>query len=77
MIRRVLPVLVAVIAFTPGCTPAMHSRPRIDPTLYPEPHKDAITFWGHACAYIDVGGFGILTDPVFSNRWAIVRHRLE
>jgi len=26
-----------------------------------------VTFWGHACCYIDIGGFVIVTDPVFDN----------
>ena len=68
--------LLAVIACAPGCIPAIHARPRVDPALYPEPPADAITFWGHACSYIDVGGFGIVTDPVFMSRWVVIRHRL-
>jgi L-ascorbate metabolism protein UlaG (beta-lactamase superfamily) len=47
-----------------------------DPSLYPEPQENAITFWGHACAYIDVDGFGLVTDPVFSPRYATIRRRL-
>jgi L-ascorbate metabolism protein UlaG (beta-lactamase superfamily) len=35
------------------------------PELFPRPARDAVTFWGHACYYIDVDGFGIVTDPVF------------
>ena len=41
-----------------------------------EPEPNAITFWGHACAYIDVAGVGIVTDPVFTNRYATIRRRL-
>jgi L-ascorbate metabolism protein UlaG (beta-lactamase superfamily) len=37
----------------------------VDPVAFPEPKADHITFWGHACTYIDVGGVGIVTDPVF------------
>ena len=76
MLPRVFLALLAVIACAPGCIPAIHTRPRVDPVLYPEPSANAITFWGHACAYIDIDGFGIVTDPVFTGRWAIVRHRL-
>ncbi|MGH2571248.1 MAG: MBL fold metallo-hydrolase [bacterium] len=36
--------------------------------LFPDPAANAITFWGHACAYIDLDGFGIVTDPVFDER---------
>ncbi len=42
--------------------------------LFPPPPRDAITFWGHACVYIDVGGIGIVTDPVFE-RSVIPRSR--
>ena len=38
------------------------------------PPRDAITFWGHACCYIDVDGYGIVTDPVFDTRaWGRTR----
>jgi L-ascorbate metabolism protein UlaG (beta-lactamase superfamily) len=36
-----------------------------DPALFPDPADNTITFWGHACFYIDVDGYGIVTDPVF------------
>ena len=68
--------LMVVIACASGCAPTIHARPRVDSLLYSEPSTNAITFWGHACAYIDVGGFGIVTDPAFMNRWVILRHRL-
>jgi L-ascorbate metabolism protein UlaG (beta-lactamase superfamily) len=76
MIYRAFLALVVVTASAPGCAPALHARPRVDPTLYSEPPANAITFWGHACAYIDVGGFGIVTDPVFMGTWAVIRRRL-
>jgi len=38
---------------------------KVEPSVYPEPKRNAITFWGHACSYIDVDGMGIVTDPVF------------
>ena len=38
---------------------------RTDETVFPDPTPNAITFWGHACTYIDVDGWGIVTDPVF------------
>ena len=76
MTPRTLLVLVAVIVSSAVCTPAIHARPRVDPVLYSEPPADAITFWGHACVYIDVRGFGIVTDPAFMGRWAIIRHRM-
>jgi len=60
-----------------GCAPlAHHPRSGIPTVVYSEPRADAITFWGHSCAYIDVEGFGIVTDPVFSHRYATIRRRL-
>ncbi len=47
-----------------------------DPHLFPEPPANAVTFWGHACTYIDIEGFGIVTDPVFAGRYAKIRKRL-
>lgn len=40
------------------------------------PAPDAITFWGHACCYIDINGIGIVTDPVFDDSYAIFRNRI-
>jgi L-ascorbate metabolism protein UlaG (beta-lactamase superfamily) len=37
----------------------------VDPALFSDPADNTITFWGHACFYIDVDGYGIVTDPVF------------
>ncbi|HXV14328.1 MAG TPA: MBL fold metallo-hydrolase [Candidatus Krumholzibacteria bacterium] len=42
--------------------------------LFPAPPRDAVTFWGHACVYIDAGGVGVVTDPVFE-RSVIFRQR--
>lgn len=53
-----------------GCSPAFLANPGIDPELYPEPSRNAITFWGHATSYIDVGGVGIVTDPVFEDGYS-------
>jgi L-ascorbate metabolism protein UlaG (beta-lactamase superfamily) len=38
---------------------------QVEPARYAEPRRDHITFWGHACVYVDVGDVGIITDPVF------------
>jgi L-ascorbate metabolism protein UlaG (beta-lactamase superfamily) len=46
-----------------------------DAQLFPVPARNAITFWGHACLYLDYEGFGIVTDPVFEKSLFIVRHR--
>jgi len=56
-----------MVALSPGALPRRH---RPDPKLYPEPPRNAVTFWGHACAYVDVGGLGIVTDPVFGSRYS-------
>lgn len=45
-----------------------------DALQFPPPPQNAITFWGHACCYIDVGGYGIVTDPVFDT-WTLMRTR--
>jgi L-ascorbate metabolism protein UlaG (beta-lactamase superfamily) len=59
-------ILLAVVAFVcaagSGCS---RSLADVDPALFPHPEDNTITFWGHACVYIDVGGYGIVTDPVF------------
>jgi L-ascorbate metabolism protein UlaG (beta-lactamase superfamily) len=64
-------LVILVIAGTAGCAPRLG---RVDPKQFPDPPKNAITFWGHACCYIDVDGFGIVTDPVFE-MWASMRRR--
>lgn len=47
-----------------------------DPGLFPKPARDAVTFWGHACCYLDVGGFGIVMDPVFETTAGVRRRRV-
>jgi len=37
---------------------------------------NAITFWGHASCYIDVGGYGIVTDPVFETKLHVRRRKV-
>ena len=41
------------------------SAPKEDGDFFSPPLRNHVTFWGHACCYIDVDGFGIVTDPVF------------
>jgi L-ascorbate metabolism protein UlaG (beta-lactamase superfamily) len=53
-----------------GCVPALFVSTRPDASLYPEPPQDAVTFWGHACVYLDLAGFGIVTDPLFGRRYS-------
>ncbi|MDH3198272.1 MAG: MBL fold metallo-hydrolase [Candidatus Krumholzibacteria bacterium] len=47
-----------------------------DSVLFPEPARNAVTFWGHACCYIDVDGFGIVTDPVFERSLPLRRRKV-
>lgn len=70
-IRPVAPLfLVIALAFGVACAGGL-AHP--DASLFPTPSRDSITFWGHACCYIDVGGVGIVTDPVFGG--VLFRHR--
>jgi L-ascorbate metabolism protein UlaG (beta-lactamase superfamily) len=55
--------------------PAISVQPVIDAELYAEPPLNAITFWGHASSYIDVGGYGIITDPVFAGAYSPFHRR--
>lgn len=66
--RRALAGLLIVAAT--GCAPALFVTSRPDARLYPEPSASAVTFWGHASVYVDVGGYGIVTDPVFGARFS-------
>ena len=67
---RCLPLAWALAALT-GCASTIATP---DPDVFTPPPRDAITFWGHACCYIDVDGFGIVTDPVFDS-WTWGRNR--
>jgi L-ascorbate metabolism protein UlaG (beta-lactamase superfamily) len=44
--------------------------------LFPPPPRDAVTFWGHACVYIDAGGVGVVTDPVFERSVFMRKRRI-
>ena len=58
--------LVSTVCVFAGCS----GLAKTDATRFAEPEPGRITFWGHACTYIDVDGVGILTDPVFDkNLW--------
>jgi L-ascorbate metabolism protein UlaG (beta-lactamase superfamily) len=64
---------VAALAWTSSAAAGLA---RTDATLFPAPPRDALTFWGHACCYLDVGGFGIVTDPVFQKGFTIERRHI-
>jgi L-ascorbate metabolism protein UlaG (beta-lactamase superfamily) len=68
--RRIPILLLFVSSSLTGCS----GLAQVEPSVYPAPQRDAITFWGHACSYIDAGGVGLVTDPVFDKSlW--LRHR--
>ena len=52
------------------------SVPKEDGDFFPPPPRNHVTFWGHACCYIDVDGFGIVTDPVFTGRYGFRRRKI-
>jgi len=64
-----------LIVWTSGCAPALIVKMRPDARLYHEPVKDTVTFWGHACVYVDLAGYGIVTDPVFGARYSPLNGR--
>ena len=49
---------------------------REDVAFFPPPERDHVTFWGHACCYIDVEGYGIVLDPVFAPRYFVRRRKI-
>ena len=72
--RRAL--LVATLAVLSGCAaPAPFVHKPIDAHLYHEPHRNAVTFWGHASVYIDADGVGIVTDPAFESSYSPIHPR--
>jgi L-ascorbate metabolism protein UlaG (beta-lactamase superfamily) len=64
---------VISLAASTGCASTLA---RSDAQRYPLPRPNAITFWGHACCYIDVEGYGIVTDPVFDTRLSLRRRKV-
>ena len=70
--------LVFALALSPvacGCIGGIGTKYSPDPALYTEPAAGTVTFWGHACFYIDLSGTGIVTDPVFEPVYASVHRR--
>lgn len=65
-----------LLSLAGASSPAVAGLASSDSSLFPVPAKDALTFWGHACCYLDVGGFGIVTDPVFQEAFTIERRHL-
>jgi L-ascorbate metabolism protein UlaG (beta-lactamase superfamily) len=72
---------VIAAALMAGCLLAAGGNARAelaapDPGLFPTPERNAVTFWGHACCYIDVDGFGIVMDPVFEKTAGVRRRKV-
>jgi L-ascorbate metabolism protein UlaG (beta-lactamase superfamily) len=40
-----------------------------------DPPRNSLSFWGHACCYLDIAGTGIVTDPVFDSSIGFVYRR--
>ena len=40
-----------------------------------DPPVNSLSFWGHACCYLDIAGTGIVTDPVFESSIGFVYRR--
>jgi L-ascorbate metabolism protein UlaG (beta-lactamase superfamily) len=66
-------VFLSILAAGNGCSSSIAGGA---PALFPDPPDNSITFWGHACVYIDVDGFGIVTDPAFQKTAHIRRRRV-
>lgn len=58
-----------------GCVGGIGLHYTPDPTLFVEPRPHSVTFWGHACFYIDAAGTGIVTDPVWERVYASFHRR--
>jgi len=67
-------VILAALLILICCWNSVLALASPDSVLFPVPDKNAITFWGHACVYIDVDGYGIVLDPAFEER-AFLRWR--
>jgi len=64
-------VVAAVCLLAAGCS----GLARTDGGVFPPPERNTITFWGHACSYIDIEGVGVVTDPVFRSTLISRHHR--
>ena len=67
---------MTVLAGLSGCAaPAPFVHEPFDARVYPEPARNTVAFWGHSSVYIDAGGVGIVTDPVFDNSYSPLNPR--
>ena len=62
--RPLQAVFPALLAIAVGCSSGGSVSSEIDPSSAKDPPRNAITFWGNATGYIDIDGFGIVTDPM-------------
>lgn len=71
------PSLVAILAVfcLAGCIGGKRASFKVDPYLRTRPPRNAITYLGHACSYIDINGVGIITDPMFEDSYSIFHRR--
>ena len=71
--NRGLPLALLLLA---AASPVWAGLAPSDAARFPVPRRDALTFWGHACCYLDVDGYGIVTDPVFQKAFTIERRHI-
>jgi L-ascorbate metabolism protein UlaG (beta-lactamase superfamily) len=62
-----------ILSTASGCGGSLSN---VDGTRFPKPPVNEITFWGHATCYIDVDGFGIVTDPLFVTTALMKRRKI-
>lgn len=66
---RVAGALLLVVCLT-GCWSLPRQSIRVDIEHLHAPATNAITFWGHSTCYIDIGGIGMITDPVLTEGYS-------
>lgn len=71
------PLLVVILAVfcLAGCIGGKGAALKVDPYLRTGSPRNAITYLGHACSYIDINGVGIITDPMFDGSYSLFHKR--
>jgi L-ascorbate metabolism protein UlaG (beta-lactamase superfamily) len=69
-------ILILLLMFMAGLTACGPSIAKTDAAMFPVPAENTISFWGHSCCYLDIDGFGIITDPVFDKSMIIRRRKI-
>jgi L-ascorbate metabolism protein UlaG (beta-lactamase superfamily) len=67
-------MLVLVASLLGGCIGGFKS-PGADERMLRVPPPNSLTFWGHASVFLDLDGFGIVTDPVFEGWYSPLSKR--